>query len=72
MTNYQYLILNLLNGETEEQKYEHLKSVLGLLDSVAMPRRGSIEEDWDIQDVSNMIHEQKLLSTTLEYHERNS
>lgn len=68
MENFEALIMHLLNGDTPKQKYEHLLVTLRTIENVAMPRRGSIEEGWDIEQLTEHINHLGLRSSVIEHH----
>lgn len=63
MTFYEDLILEELIGVTPKEKYEKLLLINKLLDEIAMPRRGTIEEKKTLQDFAEEILKNNLIKT---------
>ena len=53
MQSYDNLIMLKLQGDTPKKKYEFLTGMQKLLQQIAYPRRGTEEEQWNIQDVAD-------------------
>lgn len=53
MTNYQNDIMDLIPGETPKQKYDNLEKVFVFLQMMTTPRRGMVEENWDVYEAVN-------------------
>lgn len=52
MIPYERIIIERIDGETPKEKHDTIQGMQQLLQKIAFPRRGSIEETWTIYDVA--------------------
>jgi len=55
MEPYDKLTRQLIPGTTDREKYENLKKIFLILESIANPRRGTWEKSATLQEFSDMI-----------------
>lgn len=52
MRPYETIIMEQLQGGTPKEKFENLTAMQNLLQKIAFPRRGSLEEKWTIDYIA--------------------
>lgn len=61
MTNYENETLSLIKGDTPKQKFENMQKIRQLIEYIATPRHGSVQENWNIDDVVDYINQNNLI-----------
>lgn len=64
---YERAIVDMLIGDTPRKKYDHLMSMMQMLQAIAYPRRGTPEETWTIETVSELIRSMDLIRQDADY-----
>ena len=67
MINYTNDTLDLINGETPKEKYNHMILLNNLIEMIATPRKGSDEDAWCILDIVEYINAHNLIPNKSNY-----